>query len=129
MKTIQKYLWLIPGAYVAFMFGGKIVEGLQYSEEFQAIISVIKPLAPFAHTLTPFVGILDFSIAVLFILSPFIFKSGCKRSFFFFWAMVWPFVPSSLRYFGGVADFEIVEVLSISISAVISYLLWKKFSK
>lgn len=128
MKIIQKYLWLIPGAYVAFMFGDKIVEGLQHSEEFQSIISVIKPLSPYAYTLTPFVGVLDFVIAILFIIAPFIFKSKCK-TFFFFWAMIWPFIPASIRYFGGVADFEIVEVLSITVAALISYLLWKNYNK
>lgn len=42
----------------------------------------------------------------------------------FIWVIVWPFIPASLRYFDGVAEFEIVGVLSISISGVAAYLLW-----
>jgi hypothetical protein len=126
---ITKYLWYVPAVYVAYMFGEKIVEGLAHSEEFIAIISVIPFLKPFAYTLTPFVGALDLFIGSSLLLNPFVTKNNKIQTFFFVWAMVWPFVPSSLRYFGGVADFEIVEVLSISISALVSFLLWKKFTE
>jgi hypothetical protein len=126
---ITKYLWYVPAVYVAYMFGEKIVEGLAHSEEFIAIISVIPFLKPFAYTLTPFVGALDLFIGLSLLLNPFVTKNNKIQIFFFVWAMVWPFVPSSLRYFGGVADFEIVEVLSISISALVSFLLWKKFTE
>lgn len=111
------------------MFGNKITEGFAHSEEFMSIISVIKPLAPYAYTLTPFVGMLDFFIGAALLLNPFVTKNNTIQKFLFVWIIVWPFVPSTLRYFGGVAEFEIVEVLSISISAIISFVLWKKFTE
>ncbi len=129
MNKIKKYIWLIPALYVVYMFGGKIVEGFAHSDEFIAIISVIPFLKPFAYTLTPFVGLLDFCIGLSLILNPFITKNQKIQTFLFIWVIVWPFVPSSLRYFGGVADFEIVEVLSISLSALVAFLLWNTFTK
>lgn len=124
----KRYLWYIPALYVAYMFGEKIIEGFAHSQEFIDIISVISPLRPFAYALAPFVGLLDFFVGTALLLNPFITKNVKVQTFLFFWVMAWPFVPSSLRYFSGVADFEIVEVLSISLSALVSYLLWKKFS-
>ena len=129
MQNIKKYIWYVPALYVAYMFGNKIVEGMAHSEEFMAIISIVPFLKPYAYTLTPLVGLLDFFIGLSLILNPFVTKIVNIQKYFFVWAMVWPFVPSSLRYFGGVADFEIVEVLSISISALVAYLLWDRFSK
>lgn len=129
MKKITPYLWYIPALYVAYMFGEKITEGFAHSEEFIAIISVITPLKPFAYTLTPFVGILDFCIGLSLLLNLRVTKNNKIQTFLFVWAILWPFVPSSLRYFGGVADFEIVEVLSISLSALASYILWKTFTR
>ena len=129
MQIIKKYIWYVPALYVAYMFGGKIIEGFAHSDEFIAIISVIPFLKPFAYTLTPFVGLLDFCIGLSLLLNPFITKNQKIQTFLFMWAIVWPFVPSSLRYFGGVADFEIVEVLSISLSALVAFLLWNTFSK
>jgi hypothetical protein len=128
MKLL-KYIWYIPALYVAYMFGNKIVEGLAHSEEFIAIISLVPFLKTYAYSLTPLVGLLDLFIGLSLILNPFVTKSEKIQKFLFLWAMVWPFVPSSLRYFGGVADFEIVEVLSISISALVAYVLWSKFTK
>ena len=129
MQIIKKYIWYVPAVYVAYMFGGKIIEGFAHSDEFIAIISVIPFLKPFAYTLTPFIGLLDFCIGLSLILNPFITKNQKIQTFLFMWAIVCPFVPSSLRYFGGVADFEIVEVLSISLSALVAFLLWNTFSK
>ena len=129
MQIIKKYIWYVPALYVAYMFGIKIIEGFAHSDEFIAIISVIPFLKHFAYTLTPFVGALDFFIGISLILNPFITKNQNIQKFLFIWTMVWPFVPSSLRYFGGVADFEIVEVLSISISALVSFLFWNAFTK
>lgn len=128
MKLI-KYLWYIPALYVAYMFGNKITEGLAHSQEFIDIISIIPFLKPIAYNLTPFVGLLDLSIGLSLLLNPFVTKNNKIQTFLFVWAIAWPFVPSSLRYFGGVAEFEIVEVLSISISACISYLLWRRYTK
>ena len=129
MQKIKQYIWYVPALYVAYMFGIKITEGLAHSQEFIDIISVISPLKPFAYILTPFVGMLDFCIGISLILNPFVTKSNKIQRFLFVWAMIWPFVPSSLRYFGGVADFEIKEVLSISISAGVAYVLWSLYSR
>ena len=137
MNKYLKYTWYIPALYVSYMFGNKIIEGMAHSNEFIDIISVIKPLAPFAYTLTPLVGILDLSIGIglvkyqtiaklIKVPTPTIYKF---QKVIFLWTIVWPFIPASLRYFGGVADFEIVEVLSISISALVAYLLWSKYAK
>jgi hypothetical protein len=102
---------------------------LGHSEEFAQIISVVPFLKAYAYTLTPFVGILDFCIGASLLLNPLITKNNKIQNFIFIWVIVWPFIPSSLRYFGGVADFEIVEVLSISISGIASYILWKCFTE
>ena len=129
MQIIKKYIWYVPALYVAYMFGEKITEGFAHSDEFIAIISLVPFLKPFAYTLTPFVGLLDFFIGLSLILNPFITKNKKIQIFLFVWVIVWPFIPSSLRYFGGVADFEIVNVLSISISALVAFLLWNTFAK
>lgn len=126
---ITKYLWYVPAIYVAYMFGNKIIEGLAYNPEFAQIISVVPFLAPFSTFLTPIVGIFDFLVGLSLLLNPYITKSDKIQKFIFAWVIVWPFVPASLRYFGGVAEFEIVEVLSISISALIAYILWDKFTR
>lgn len=128
MQKIKEYLWYIPALYVAYMFGNKIIEGLGHSEEFTQIISVITPLKDFADTLTPLVGILDLSVAIALLTIPVLCKNKKARIGIFIWVIVWPFIPASLRYFGGIAEFEIIEVLSISISGLISYLLWKKYT-
>ncbi|MFA6608813.1 MAG: hypothetical protein WCT07_02805 [Candidatus Paceibacterota bacterium] len=128
MQKYKKYLWYIPALYVSYMFGNKILEGLAHSEEFIAIIGVISPLKPFAYVLSPFVGILDFSIAVLFLVKSFITNNIKIQKYIFIWVILWPFVPASLRYFGGVGEFQIAEVLSISVAGIISYVLWKKFT-
>lgn len=129
MKKITPYLWYIPALYVAYMFGNKITEGWGHSQEFIDIISVISPLKNYAYSLTPFVGILDLSIGLALLCNPFITKNRSIQTGIFIWAILWPFVPGSLRYFGGVAEFEIIEVLSISISALVAFLLWRKFSQ
>jgi hypothetical protein len=126
---ITKYLWCIPALYVSYMFGDKIVEGLAHSEEFMDIISLVPGLQSFAYQLTPLVGVLDLIIGVSLLLNPFVTKNDTVQKVLFVWAIIWPFVPSSLRYFGGVAEFEIVEVLSISIAALVSFVLWSKFTK
>lgn len=128
MQKIQKYLWYVPAFYVAYMFGNKIVEGWAHSEEFIQIISIITPLKNYAYTLTPFVGLLDLFIGLALLLNPLITKNEKLQKYIFIWVIIWPFLPASLRYFGGVDAFEIVEVLSISVSGIISYLLWKKFT-
>ncbi len=126
---ISKYLWLLPALYVSYMFGGKIAEGFAHSEEFITIISVLPFLKPYAYSLTPLVGLFDFSVALALIFIPLFVKNVKAQSAIFVWVMLWPFLPSSIRYFTHVADFEIVEVLSISLSAVLAYFLWYKFTK
>ncbi len=129
MKKIVKYLWYVPALYTAYMFGNKIVEGFGHSEEFQTIISVIQPLKPYAYTLTPFVGILDFFIGFSLLFNMLITKNESIQKFLFVWVIVWPFIPSSLRYFGNGSSFELGEVLSISLSALASFLLWLSYSR
>jgi hypothetical protein len=127
MQNLKKYLWLIPALYMAYMFGDKIVEGLAFSEEFQQIISVIPFLKGVSYYLTPLVGIWDLLIGLALIFNPFTLKNNKLQNYLFIWCIIWPFIPASLRYFGGVAEFEIVEVLSISLSAIASFWLWKNF--
>lgn len=126
---ILKYAWYVPALYVAYMFGNKIIEGFAHSEEFIAIISVIPFMKPYAYTLAPVVGLFDFCIGLALLLNLSITKNTSIQKFLFVWVIVWPFVPSSLRFFGGVDAFEIVEVLSISISGMVAYGLWWKFSE
>jgi hypothetical protein len=111
------------------MFGNKLFEGLAHSQEFMDIIRLVPLLKNFAYQLTPLVGVLDFFIAFALLFNPPITKSRKIQTGLFVWTMLWPFIPSSLRYFGGVAEFEIVEVMSISIAALVAYLLWRTFSK
>ncbi len=129
MEKIEKYLWYIPALYTSYMFGNKIVEGFEHSEEFQAIISVITPLKPYAYTLTPIVGILDFFIGFSLIFNMLITKNEKIQKFLFVWVIVWPFIPSSLRYFGNGSPFELGEVLSISFASLASFVLWLSFSR
>lgn len=129
MQKITLYLWYVLALYVAYMFGNKLFEGLAHSQEFMDIISLVPLFKNFAYQLTPLVGVLDFFIAFALLFNPLITKSRKIQTGLFVWTMLWPFIPSSLRYFGGVAEFEIVEVMSISIAALVAYLLWRTFSK
>jgi hypothetical protein len=111
------------------MFGNKVVEGMAHSEEFMAIISQVTPLKHYAYNLTPLVGFLDLFIGLALLLNPWITKNNRKQRFLFIWTIFWPFIPASLRYFGGVASFEFAQVLSISLSAALSFWLWRKYTK
>lgn len=124
MQNYKKYLWLLPALYVAVMFGAKIIEGLSGSQELIDIISVIALLKPYASILTPLVGVLDFCIGAALILNPFTLKKSGLQKFLFVWTALWPFVPATLRVVGGVGEFEIAEVLSISTASIIAYVLW-----
>lgn len=125
---IKKYIWYIPALYVAFMFGNKIMEGWAHSEEFVHIISLIPFLKESAYYLAPVMGTFDFCVGVALLLNPIITRNVTVQKFIFIWVILWPFVPSSLRYFGGVGTFGIIEVLSISLSASLAYILWRKYS-
>jgi hypothetical protein len=127
MQQYKKFLWLVPALYVAYMFGDKVIEGLNFSEEFQQIISVLPFLQPFARILTPIVGLWDLLIGVLLIINPSTFKNQNLQKYLFIWTMLWPLIPASLRYFGGVAEFEIVEVSSIILASAVSFWLYKKY--
>lgn len=124
---IAKYVWYIPALYVVYMFGNKITEGFTHSEELVAILGVIPPLKPVAYYLTPFVGLFYFCVGLALLFNPFVTKSVEKQKLIFVWAMLLPFIPASLGYFGGVAEFEIGEVLSVFLSVFVSYLLWARF--
>ena len=126
---MKKYLWFLPALYVSYEFGGKIFEVLTDRQEFVNIISAIKPLIPIAPFLAYGVSIFDFAIAVALLTFSFFPTTKKYHKYIFQWAILWPFAPSSLRYFSGVAPFEIVQVLFMSFSAIFAYVLWSKFSK
>lgn len=126
---IKKYLWFLPALYVSYEFGGKLFEVLADKQEFVDTISVIKPLAPISTFLAYGIGIFDLVIAISLLTFSFFPATKKYHRYIFEWVIVWPFVPSSLRYFGGVAPFEIKQVLLMSCSAVIAFIVWAKFSK
>lgn len=128
MKHSIRFAWLVPALYVAFAFGSKIIEGFSMSDEFIAIISVIPFLAPHALLLTPMVGCLDFAVALVLLVNPFTFNNVRVQRYVFAWATLWPFVPSTLRYVGGVAEFEIVEVVALSLCALCAWFLWERYT-
>jgi uncharacterized membrane protein len=125
----KQYFWYIPALYVAFMFCEKIIEGMSHDEEFIQIISVIPQLQPYAYTLTPLVGIVDCLIGLALLFNPVLTKSKQLQTALFAWVTIWPFIPATLRMYGGVGEFEIVEVLSISMAAVVAYALWREFAQ
>jgi hypothetical protein len=128
MNLIKKYIWLLPALYVSYEFGGKLFEVLNDKTEIVNIISVIKPFSSIAVQLAYFVGVFDLLIAISLITFSFFAVTKKYHKFIFIWAMLWPFLPASVRYFSGVGDFEIIQVLSIFISASVSYLLYRKFN-
>jgi hypothetical protein len=109
------------------MFGEKITEGLAFSQEFIDIISVISPLSGIAYYMAPLIGVWDCFIGFALLFNMTITRNARWQSVIFVWCILWPFVPASLRYFSGVAEFEIYNVLSISISALVAYLLWRQW--
>ncbi len=125
---MKKYLWIIPSLYVAFEFGGKFFEVLNDKTEIVGIIATIKPLSLIAGNLAYMMGAFDLLVAIsLLTFSCFSVTKKCHK-YIFVWTILWPFIPASFRYFGGVGDFEIVQVLSISISALIACVLYKKYN-
>lgn len=126
--NIKKYLWVIPSLYVAFEFGGKFFEVIRDNTEIAGIISVIKPLSSIAGHLSYLMGTFDLLVAISLLVFSFFTITKKYHKYLFIWTMFWPFIPASFRYFGGVGDFELIQVLSISISALVSYLLYKKYN-
>lgn len=127
-SLIKKYLWVIPSLYVAVEFGGKFFEVLNDKTEVAGIISVIKPLSSIAGYLAYLMGTFDLLVAIaLLSFSCFVITKKYHK-YIFMWTILWPFIPAAFRYFGGVGDFEIVQVLSISISALVAYVLYKKYN-
>ena len=125
---MKKYIWIIPSLYVAFEFGGKFFEVLNDKTEIAGIISVIKPLASISESLSYMVGGFDLLIAISLLTFSCFTITKKYHKYIFIWTIFWPFIPASFRYFGGVGDFEIVQVLSISIFALIAYLLYRKYN-
>lgn len=128
-SIIKKYLWVLPALYVSYEFGSKLFEVIADKQEFVDIISTIKVLAPISSLLAYSIGIFDFCIAIALLtcsLSPI---SKKYHAYIFMWAIIWPFVPSSLRYFTGISPFELVQVLSISIAALVSCVLYTNYNK
>lgn len=126
---MKKYLWVLPTLFVSYEFGNKLFEVLKDNQEFMDIISVIHPLAPFSSFLSYGIGIFDFVFALAILGFSLCQKTKKYHPYLFAWAALWPFVPSSLRYFGANMPFEIEEVLLMSASAIIGYILWSKFAK
>lgn len=126
---MKKYLWFIPALYVSYEFGGKIFEVTADKQEFINIISTVKPLIPFSSFLAYGIGIFDFAIAVALLTFSFFPVTKKYHKYIFQWTIIWPLVPSSLRYFGGVAPFEVGQVLLMSFSAYVAYVLWSRFNK
>jgi uncharacterized membrane protein YqaE (UPF0057 family) len=126
---MKKYLWFLPALYVSYEFGGKIFEVLADKREFVDIISAIKPLIPISFFLAYGIGVFDFTIAIALLTFSFFPVTKKYHKYIFQWTILWPFVPSSLRYFTGVAPFEIRQVLLMSFSAYVAYVLWSRFSK
>lgn len=126
--NIKKYIWLAPALYVSYEFANKIIEVLSDNTEIAGIVSVLKPLSGIANMLSYAVGILDLAIALALLTFSLSLTTKPYHKYIFIWTIFWPFVPASIRYFGGVGDFEIVQVLSISISAVVAYVLYSKYN-
>lgn len=125
---ITKHLWIIPALYVSYEFGNKLFEVLADPQEFIDIVSVITPLTSIANFLAHFIGYFDFLIAALLLIIPSLKTTKKYAKYIFLWTTFWVFIPASIRYFGGVADFEIVQVLSISFASAFSYLLFNRFN-
>ena len=129
MQIIKKYLWVLPALFVAYEFGGKILEVLDDASEFTDIVSVIIPIHSVATFLAYAVGVWDLLIAILLLVIPNLSSTKKYSKYIFLWVIFWPLVPACLRYFGGVAEFEIVEVSEMIGAAIISALLYFKLNK
>ena len=124
----KRYIWYIPALFVSVFFMSKIIGGFTHNQEFIDIISLVSPLKGFAYSLTPLIGIFDFCAGLALLVNPLITKNIKIQKFLFVWVAFWPFIPASLRYFGGVGPFEIIEIVFISISALVAYILWDKYA-
>jgi hypothetical protein len=129
MQNILKYLWIIPALYVSYFFGGKLFEVLDDATEFVEIISVIAPLSPVATLLAYAIGVFDFVVALALLIVPNISATKKYTPYMFVWVILWPLVPASLRYFGGVAEFEIVEVAEVMFAGIVAGSLWYAYAK
>lgn len=120
---------MVPALFVAYEFAEKVTEVLADPSEFAGIISVIKPLSSISVPLAYLVGFWDLLIGILLLAIPNLDKTKKYSKYIFLWVIFWPLVPSSIRYFGGVADFEIVEVSEMIICALLAYILYCYFNK
>ena len=128
-NNLSKYLWVLPALFVAYSFGEKLFEVFADKTEFADIISTIPFLATQAGNLAYFVGFFDLFVALALLSILFLQVSKKYSNYIFFWTMFWPLFPASLRYFGGVAEFEIVNVSCVVGSAIVAYILYKKYNR
>ena len=119
---------LLPAFFVAYTFGDKLLEVLYDPSEFAAIISVVPFLVPVSGLLAYAIGIFDACVAAAVLIVPSLRATKKYAPYVFGWVTVWPFVPSSMRYFGGVAEFEIVEVVLIVVAALAAWWLWQMYA-
>ncbi|MFZ2593436.1 MAG: hypothetical protein WAX38_01530 [Minisyncoccia bacterium] len=125
---MQKYfrnLWIIPAVYVSYFFSEKLLEVIADPTEFVDIISVLTPLAPVAQYLAYGVGIFDVCVGIALLVIPSVPYTKQYSTYIFSWVICWPLVPASLRYFGGVAEFEIVEVAIVMSAGVVAWALYR----
>ena len=120
---------MLPALYVAYEFGVKLFEVLADRQEFVDIISVIHPLAPIAITLAYAMGFFDLLVALTLLSIAVLSLTRKYSNHIFAWVIFWPFVPASLRYFGGVSNFELQQVLLIFATGLLSYVLYSQFNK
>ena len=122
-------MWIFPALYVAYEFGIKLFEVMVDRQEFVDIISVIYPLASIATILAYAMGIFDLLVALTLLSIAVLPLTRKYSNYIFAWVIFWPFIPSSLRYFGGVSNFELQQVILMSSAALLSYILYSQFNK
>lgn len=125
---MKKYFWTVPALYVAFEFGGKFFEVVSDNTEITGIIATIKPIASIAGHLSYMMGTFDLLVAISLLTFSCFAITKKYHKYVFIWTILWPFIPASFRYFGGVGDFEVAQVLSISVSALVAYILHRKYN-
>jgi hypothetical protein len=125
IKKILTYAWLLPGSFVAYEFADKLLEVLQDPAEFVEIISVLGgPFADHALLLAYGIGMFDCFVALALLAVPLIPATKKYAPAIFSWVVLWPYVPASLRYFGGVAEFEVVPVVTLSLAGLCAYFIY-----
>ena len=125
---LLRYVWILPALFTASQFAGKIVEILgDGKQEYIDIVSLVGAFASSAGWLVYIIGFFDLLIAIFLLFASTNKITKPYHKYVFFWCMAWPFVPASLRYFGGVAEFEIFNIVAVTGCALVSYVLWIKY--